>query len=104
MMLRAMAVILGAGAAAMLAWVGYEWIYNGYGLHPLIAFPGAIIMYTLPIVLLGREAIEYEVEIEDLLEEIALRETKISFMEGIIEKYSYIVDNHVAKLRSINEK
>jgi len=74
MNIRVLAVFMGLIASGLLAYLGFEWIYVGYGLNPWIAFPLALVFYYWPFHLLKREAEEIECRLADLLEEIDARD------------------------------
>ena len=73
MMLRALIVILYTGIAVTLMWLGFQWIYAGYGLNPWVAFPIAAAFYLIPYAILLKEAEDADVRVEDLLEELDQR-------------------------------
>jgi len=70
MMLRAFFVITFVIGACVMVLLGYQWIYDGIGLNPYVAFPMAGVMYFIPFYFLQKEADDLEVRLEDLLEYI----------------------------------
>jgi hypothetical protein len=54
----------------MLAWAGFSYLYEGIGLHPLIAFPTAIGIYGGSWMWIAADAEAANCAIEDYLEEL----------------------------------
>ena len=55
--LRILTVLSGIAAGVTLLFMGFEWIYNGLGLNPWLAFPAAVAFIMLPCGLLIYEAV-----------------------------------------------
>lgn len=53
---------------ALLLWLGYSWLSDGQGLNPLIAFPGAIILYIWHLLWISMMCEEHDCEASDVLE------------------------------------
>lgn len=69
-MLRAIATLLIYATAAMLVFLGFEYIHVGQGLNPWLAFPTAILFVVGINLLLQYEADKRECALADLLEQI----------------------------------
>ena len=78
MNIRAIAVFSCFFCTILFLWMGYQWIIEGIGLHPLIAILGAVFFYWAPIVLMHKEAQKLECELEDLLEVMERRTIRIT--------------------------
>lgn len=50
-----------------LAWSGYSWITAGYGLHPLLAWPFAMLAYAMPIWHMSNRAKYHEAKVNNVI-------------------------------------
>lgn len=73
----------------ILAWSGFAWIWDGIGLNPWIAFPGAIIIHVLAYLWIAREAEIANTAIEDYLEYLDLQEQACKDLEKQTQYASY---------------
>ena len=62
--IRVLAILTGIVGCVMAFFMGFEWIYNGYGLNPWIAFPLGVLCILWPMVLILWEAVTDALELE----------------------------------------
>lgn len=67
---RGLIIIFTHTAIALLVWAGYSYVYEGLGLHPLIAFPAALALYFLHLLWIEAMCTQYECDAPELLETI----------------------------------
>ena len=113
MVWRAITIIFAHIATLLLVGAGLSWIYEGYGLNPLIAFPAAILIYVLNLLWILYEAQSIDVRIQDYLEYLdqrfqLLKEIEDAIKAGKITSNSSVWEEHVDNLyiqleRSQNE-
>lgn len=57
--IRVFAIITGVIAGVFLFFLGFEWLYIGFGLNPWLAFPLGLISCTLPSAVVIWESNQY---------------------------------------------
>jgi len=49
--IRLVGMFMCALASLLCIWMAFEWMYAGYGLHPVISLPLAVFIYVIPWVI-----------------------------------------------------
>lgn len=89
MIWRGIIVIVMHFTVALLIWAGYSWLVEGHGLNPLIAFPGAFIIYAASMAWLSWEAERSDVAINDYLDWLEYNESLIERLADEADAQDY---------------